>query len=307
MKQRDDYLWKGILEDVFEDFLRFLHPDIDSIIDFGKGITFLDKELAQLYPPDDDDFTPKIVDKLAQVYTREGHQKWILIHVEVQGVYQKNFPLRMFTYYYRIFDKYRQPVTAYAILTEPGQKARVNCYENQLLGTGTCYRFNIFKIIAQDEKKLLASNNPFAAIVLITQAAIKQSKEQLTDSDILQRKTELMRRLVAMNIPKLKIRVVLNFLTLYIRFQNPENNLIFDEHKKQLTEGGTTMGIEELILHRERTLGHREGKSEGHKEGRSEGRLELSYEMAAKMKNDGLALQKIIEYTGLSLEEIQQL
>ena len=27
MRRKDDILWKGILEDVFEDFLRFLSPD----------------------------------------------------------------------------------------------------------------------------------------------------------------------------------------------------------------------------------------------------------------------------------------
>ncbi len=29
--QRNDYLWKGILEDIFDDFLRFMHPNADEI------------------------------------------------------------------------------------------------------------------------------------------------------------------------------------------------------------------------------------------------------------------------------------
>lgn len=40
MKQKDDYLWKGILEDVLEDFLRFLHPDADRVFDLSRGIIF---------------------------------------------------------------------------------------------------------------------------------------------------------------------------------------------------------------------------------------------------------------------------
>ncbi|MDR1729699.1 MAG: hypothetical protein LBR52_03460, partial [Prevotellaceae bacterium] len=78
--QRNDYLWKGILEDIFDDFLRFMHPDADEIFDFGRGIQFLDKELEQLFPPVEDEFSVKIVDKLAKVYTREGIEEWILIH-----------------------------------------------------------------------------------------------------------------------------------------------------------------------------------------------------------------------------------
>ena len=110
MKQKDDYLWKGVLEDVFDDFLRFLYPDADSVFDLSRGITFLDKELEQLFPPEDDQFAPKVVDKLAQVYTHDGTEEWVLIHVEVQGTYRKDFAARMFTYYYRILDKYHKRI-----------------------------------------------------------------------------------------------------------------------------------------------------------------------------------------------------
>jgi len=37
MKQKDDYLWKGILEDVFDDFLRFLHSDADRVFDLSRA------------------------------------------------------------------------------------------------------------------------------------------------------------------------------------------------------------------------------------------------------------------------------
>ena len=45
MKKKKDYLWKGILEDIFDDFLRFMYPNADEMFDFKRGITFLDKEL----------------------------------------------------------------------------------------------------------------------------------------------------------------------------------------------------------------------------------------------------------------------
>ena len=37
--QKNDNLWKGILEDIFDDFLRFMHPNADEIFDFERGIT----------------------------------------------------------------------------------------------------------------------------------------------------------------------------------------------------------------------------------------------------------------------------
>jgi len=58
--QRNDYLWKGVLEEVFDDFLRFVHPNADEIFDF-KRVTFLDKELELLFPPETEDEYNKIV------------------------------------------------------------------------------------------------------------------------------------------------------------------------------------------------------------------------------------------------------
>lgn len=43
-----DALWKGIIEDLVEDFVHFFFSDAVPQIDFDRGFTFLDKELAQL-------------------------------------------------------------------------------------------------------------------------------------------------------------------------------------------------------------------------------------------------------------------
>ncbi len=48
--KRDDSLWKAILEDIFDDFLRFFIPNANEIFDMEKGFEFLDKELEQLFP-----------------------------------------------------------------------------------------------------------------------------------------------------------------------------------------------------------------------------------------------------------------
>lgn len=34
----DDSLWKGILEDLFADFLRFFFPDADTVFDLKKKV-----------------------------------------------------------------------------------------------------------------------------------------------------------------------------------------------------------------------------------------------------------------------------
>ena len=63
---KNDILWKAILEDIFDDFLRFFYPNADEIFDFSKGFEYLDKELEQLFPPEQDQYEPRYVDKLVK-------------------------------------------------------------------------------------------------------------------------------------------------------------------------------------------------------------------------------------------------
>ena len=83
--KRDDNLWKAILEDVFDDFLTFFYPDSGQLFDLDKGFEYLNKELEQLFPPEEDIYALRFVDKFVKVYTRQGTEQWILVHVEVQG------------------------------------------------------------------------------------------------------------------------------------------------------------------------------------------------------------------------------
>jgi hypothetical protein len=39
-----DALWKSVLEEVFDDRLRFVFPDAERVFDFGRGFEFLDGE-----------------------------------------------------------------------------------------------------------------------------------------------------------------------------------------------------------------------------------------------------------------------
>ena len=50
-----------------------------------------------------------------------------------------------------------------------------------------------------------------------------------------------------------------------------------------------------------------EGREEGRKEGREEGRTEIKRVMAFEMKNDGIPIEKIMQYTKLPREMIEAL
>ena len=71
-----------------------------------------------------------------------------------------------------------------------------------------------------------------------------------------------------------------------------------EERCRIALEEGTRKGIEKGI---------KEGRKEGRKEGIKEGRKEEQYNIARQMKNDGVPVNSIIKYTGLAIEEIEQL
>jgi hypothetical protein len=144
--KRDDTLWKSILENVFDDFLCFFFADAEKLFDMTRRFQFLDKELEQLFPCPDMQ-APKFVDKLVKVFTKEGKEEWLLIHIEVQGYADADFSKRMFTYFYRIIDKYQKPVAAIAILTDRNKNIHPDTYEYDFLGTSFIYHFNTYKII----------------------------------------------------------------------------------------------------------------------------------------------------------------
>jgi len=244
--KRNDLLWKAALEDLFDDFLRFFFPKAEQIFDFSKNFQYLDKELDQLFPPEDDTYAPRYVDKLVKVFTTNGQEEWILIHIEVQNYTDQHFASRMFQYYYRILDKYNKPITAFAIFADTNKDFCPKHYEREFLGTKVYYAYNTFKIIDQDDAELEASDNPFAMAVLTAKLAL--SGQRMKDEQLFERAYDLAKRLLGKQIPKDRIRKLMAFLRYYVRFENQDLNHKFEQEIAILTERSKTMGIEEFLL-----------------------------------------------------------
>ena len=41
MRRKDDILWKVVIEEVFDDLLRFVYPDAEELYDLERGFVFL--------------------------------------------------------------------------------------------------------------------------------------------------------------------------------------------------------------------------------------------------------------------------
>lgn len=219
-----DTLWKEIIEDLFDDFLAFFLPDLHVEVDASREPQFLEQELHQIIPSRERK-GKRINDKLVKVYLKSGQEKWILVHIEVQGEYETNFSERMFVYYYRIFDKYRQEITAIALFTGKKTPRKYDRYKTTVFGTSILYHYNAIRIKDYQEEDLIGAENPFALAVLAGLYALK-TKDQ--HHKRMQFKFRLIRLALAQNYDRKKI-VRLFIFVRYLLTLPEELELVFEQ------------------------------------------------------------------------------
>ena len=168
-----DSLWKEVIEDFLEEFLLFFAPDLHKQVDFTKGYQFKEQELKKLFP----ESQKKRLDKLVQVHLKNGEEKWILVHIEVQGYWKKDFTGSMFKYFYRAYDKYQKQIFTIVIFSDENENYQPDEYQYKFLDTELTYKYRSYKILAQQETALKKSSNLFALAVLAGLYAIKSKKD----------------------------------------------------------------------------------------------------------------------------------
>ncbi|WP_016953718.1 Rpn family recombination-promoting nuclease/putative transposase [Anabaena sp. PCC 7108] len=159
-----DETWKEAIGDYFDSFLAFFYPEIYQQIDWTKPPISLDKELEQITASADS--KTRHADKLFQVWLLDNQEVWILIHVEVQSQYDKEFSQRMFIYNYRAFDLYQKTVISLAILGDETKSWRPSSYQYGLGSSQLIFNFSIVKLLDYQWEELEQSNNIFAIVVM---------------------------------------------------------------------------------------------------------------------------------------------
>ena len=247
MKQRkSDILWKVIMEEVFDDLLRFIMPDADQEYNMERGFEFLDKELAEMYPEPEKESDTRFADKLIKVFNREGEENWILIHIEVQGDTSRRvqFTERMFRYFYRILDKHQKPVSAVAIFTGADGKKMPDRYTYQYKKTRVLYEYQTLSILDFTDEELKESNNPFAVVVLAAKTALLE--EKIPEQELLERKLLIAKDLLKKGYKERKVRAIMVFLENYVLFEEPEMNRTFTQQVRSYDKNNI-MNLDEYL------------------------------------------------------------
>ena len=279
-----------VLEEVFDDLLRFIFPDADQVYDLERGFEFMDKELAEMYPEPGKGSATRFADKLVKVFRRDGEEDCILCHIEIQGDTKKKdrplFAERMVRYFYRIWDKYRKPVSAVAIFTGRDGKKMPDRFEYRYRNTRLLYQYPTISILDFTDEELEKSDNPFAHVILAARTSLLEGK--IPPADLLDRKVLIARKLLRKGFSKRKIRAIFVFLENYVVFKDPEMNLNF-KNRIELKYKNNIMGIDEYL------------KMIGKEEGIAEGEEKKSRLFVTNLLKEGFPMKKIASLANVTL------
>jgi predicted transposase/invertase (TIGR01784 family) len=278
-----------------------LMPDLYETIDFNKGYEFLEQEIRTLFT--DSEVDKKYTDKLAKLYLKSGKEKWILVHIEVQGNRKQDFPERMFRYFYRVYDKYNREIFALALFSDASPTFKPNQFEYEFFDTKLTYAYRIYKILEQNEEILALSQNPFSMAVLAGLYVVKGKKDM---DKRFQFKVKLMRLLLQKDLHREEIEKLFVFIDGLLKLPtDKEKN--FEIALSEITKrGDNKMGLS-WDRSNLADMYYSKGKSEGKAEGKAEGEHEKAIKVAKALLAKGLDVNMIVEATELSVQEVKTL
>lgn len=288
-----DRLWKDIISDFFEEFLLFFAPELYEQVDFLQAPLPREQELHKLIPTSKT--KNRRADKLVGLKLKNGQEQWILVHIEVQGKKETDFPQRMFQYFYRALDMYDQKLYAITLFTDDSPTFKPDTYNYQFFGTELMYKYNTFKILEQDEDHLLQSNNPFALVILAGLYVIKSKKKHNLKH---QYKMKLIRLLKKASIPKSKVYRLFHFIDYVIELNEVESEKFLIEvtpflEKEEINMSLTSEDSPTIKLYKKML--------------REEGEEKSKREIALNMLKEGFSVEIISKMTGLTKKEIEEL
>ena len=265
-----DSPWKEAVEHYFPEFIEFYFPEANAQIDWSKEHIFLDQELRAVVQ--DAELGKRFVDKLVRVTLLNGDEKWIYIHIEVQGTRQTEFAERMFVYNYRLYDRYRRPIASMAVLADEHPNWRPDYFSYGVLGSETSIRFPIAKLTDYHDKvnELLAADNSFA---IVTATHIMTQRTRKNDEERYQAKWLLVRLLYQRNWDKQRVIDLFGVIDWMMRLPEELEQQLWQEI--EILEENEKMQYVTSVQRFEIAKVRQEGLLEGRQKGLLEGEAEM--------------------------------
>lgn len=268
--QRQDFdsPWKEALDVYFPEFMNFFFRNIHAAVDWSRGYTFLDKEFQKITR--DAATGRRHVDKLVRVFLNSGGETWLLIHVEVQGQPDADFPERMFVYHYRILDRYNKDTVSLGVLSDPDPGFCPGPYVRDHFDCRIEFCFPTVKVLdyKEDWVALERSENPFAVVVM---AHLKAQELHLREGQERKRwKLRLMRLLYERGFEREDVLKLFRFID-WLLMLPPDLERSFTEELHKIEEEKNMeyiTSVERIGMKRGLEQGLRQGLEQGLQEAR---------------------------------------
>ena len=187
---RDDYdsAWKEAIVYYLPQFLALLFPGAFAQIDWSRPPEHLDAELRKVVR--EAATGEQRADLLFKVYLRDGSERFILAHIEVQTTHDRELADRLFRYCYRIYDRYHHFVATFVALGDESPSWNPEPFSWEALGSRLTWEYQTAKLLDWESRwpELVASRNPFAIILM---AHLKTKKTRQNPGDRLEWKLRI--------------------------------------------------------------------------------------------------------------------
>jgi flagellar biosynthesis/type III secretory pathway protein FliH len=131
------------------------------------------------------------------------------------------------------------------------------------------------------------------------------------DSAIIQTKMEMIRYYFSQGLEKETFRSIMDFIRMYLRFQNQSSNRIFEQQLQELHLNQESMGIREAILKDAEEQGMEKGVKLGIKQGVQQGVQQgitiEKQKVILRAHNKGFKITEIADLVDLPEEEVQKI
>jgi len=305
--QPDDYdsPWKEAIEHYFPEFMAFYFPNAYTAIDWSTPYHFLDQELRTIVPQSAQG--KRVVDKLVKVQLLDGKERWLYIHIEVQGNRESGFPKRLFIYNYRTYDKYDKAVASFVILADSDPTWRPSSYSYEFVGCKMTFAFETVKLLDFEPRmeELLASDNAFA---LVTAAHLLTQKTREKSLERLDAKSQLIRLLYNKQWTKERVRELFRvidwFMELPKELEQQLQTEIYNIEEEQKMK--YISSIERYAMEKGWSEGIEKGIAEGLEIGMERGMERGKLEVAERLLGVGMNIEQVAELTGVSMAQLRK-
>ncbi|SMB88545.1 conserved hypothetical protein (putative transposase or invertase) [Desulfonispora thiosulfatigenes DSM 11270] len=195
----------------------------------------------------------------------------------------------MFKYFARLHEKYQRKILPIVIYSHDNKEKEPDNYKLEFSFLKVL-EFNFMRLQLNNEpwRNYIRSNNPVAAALI--------SKMNYSKEEKISVKIEFTRMLANMQLDIARSTILTAFFENYVKLTTEE-----DQYNKMLIEELTPQEVSSVI--EITTSYHEKGREEGIREGEKEGRKEVAKNLILL----GIEIDKIMEATKLSREEIKKL